>query len=669
MLLQVASTITGSNQEMSNDQLMEIVYRGLKGRRFLIVIDDIWSTEAWDQMQRIFPNDDNKSRILLTTRLQYVADYVNCPDFPPHSKSFLSLEDSWNLFTEKLFKKDHCPPLLEEIGKHIVQQCQGLPLSVVVVAGLLGKMDPTHDNWKKVEENLNSFFGTVSDRCQSILCLSYNYLPQYLKACFLYVGGFPEDTEINVSKLIRLWIAEQFVKARKDKRLEVVAEEYLQELIDRSLILTGTQSANGRMKSCKIHDLLRQLCRTETRTENVVHVMNGNVLMSLLEVIDDQRRVIGLCNHEEKQVYPPMHSNCTASIARTFISMQFLYYPGFPERICSIVSEFKLLKVLDVLTVWYDFSGVIPQLVHLKYVAAKIKGSLSLAKLRNLQTIILRTLERKELEQPVDIWRMSELRHLIINSSLYISNPLEAENPLFLNNLQNLYLYNSPFIAEIIRRTPNLKKLKFIDDSEHSEWPAILDSLILLEELETLLIKRETIDMNIFSGDILPCKIKKMTLSSNIKKLILLGTRIPWEVVNLLANLPNLEVLKGYRAFDGTDWKVDEDVVFHKLKYLQIVDIGLERWELAAGSDNFLMLEQLLLRGLYELEEIPESIGDIMTLKFIQIKWCGSGVVDSAKRIQQEQESLGNYELQLQITPKVSSFPAKKAGHIKGTFY
>ncbi|KAH0711631.1 hypothetical protein KY289_007590 [Solanum tuberosum] len=109
MLLEVASAITGSNQERSDDELMEIVYRGLKGRRFLIVIDDIWSTEAWDQMQRIFPNDDNKSRILLTTRLKYVADYVNCPDFPPHSKFFLSLEDSWNLFTEKIFKKDPCP--------------------------------------------------------------------------------------------------------------------------------------------------------------------------------------------------------------------------------------------------------------------------------------------------------------------------------------------------------------------------------------------------------------------------------------------------------------------------------------------------------------------------------------------------------------------------------
>ncbi|XP_049370801.1 putative disease resistance RPP13-like protein 3 [Solanum verrucosum] len=81
MLLEVSSSITRSNQEMSDDQLMEIVYRGMKGRRFLIVIDDIWSTEAWDQMQRIFPNDDNKIRILLTRRLKYVTDYVSFPIF------------------------------------------------------------------------------------------------------------------------------------------------------------------------------------------------------------------------------------------------------------------------------------------------------------------------------------------------------------------------------------------------------------------------------------------------------------------------------------------------------------------------------------------------------------------------------------------------------------
>ncbi|WMV59423.1 hypothetical protein MTR67_052808 [Solanum verrucosum] len=519
MLLKIVSSITRSNQEMSNDQLMETVYRGLK--------------------------------VVLIFRL--IA--------------------SRNLFIEKLFKKNPCPPLLKETGKHIVKQCRGLPLSVVVVAGLLGKMDPTHENWKKVEENLNSFLGTVSERCQSILSFSYSYLPQYLRSCFLYVGGFPEDMEINVSKLIRLWIAEQFVKARSNKRLEVVAVGYLEELIDRSLILAGEQRANGRMRTCKIHDLLRQLCLIEAHTENAVHFMNENVPMSL-EVIYDQRRVIVASKLQHPRFYPTRHISDITSITHTFITTVDNH---FKRQTSSIVSQFKLLKVLDVLSVGKDFCCVIPQLVHLRYVAAKIGKALSLAKLRNLETIILVSIEPTSLTHPLDIWTMTEIRHLDIrwplyicnpllvenHMTLYISDPLELEQPLFLNSLQTLHLHNSSFVSEIIRRTPNLKKLKILDTSGYPYWHDILYSLILLEELETLHIELdfihaelETFDVMIFSGDNFPPNLKKLTLSL---------TRLPWDVMNLLANLPNLEVLKAKTAFNGTDWKLDEDVVFHKL--------------------------------------------------------------------------------------------------------
>lgn len=88
--------------------------------------------------------------------------------------------------------------------------------------------------------------------------------------------------------------------------------------------------------------------------------------------------------------------------------------------------------------------------------------------------------------------------------------------------------------------------------------------------------------------------------------------------MSLLANLPNLEVLKGYFAFNGTDWSV-----FRKLKLLLLHRcIDLQKWE--GGSDNFLMLEKLMLFGLDELEE---SIGDIMSLKFIQIFYCSNDML------------------------------------------
>ncbi|OIS95665.1 putative late blight resistance protein -like r1b-16 [Nicotiana attenuata] len=535
VVMSISRDISDESYEiMSIDQLAEIVYKGLKGRRFLIIIDDLWSTEVWDQMQRLFPNDNNKSRILLTTRLNYVADYAS-PDFPPHRMSFLSLDDSWNLFTEMLFKKDLCPPQLQKIGKHIIQQCRGLPLSIVVIAGLVGKMDPTHDNWKKIEENLNSFFGTVSEQCQSILSLSYSYLPQYLKACFLYVGGFPEDMEINVSKLIRLWISEQFIKARSYKRLEVVAEEYLQDLIDRSLILAGKRRANGRMRTCKIHDLLRQLCIIEAHNENVVHAMNANVPM-FSEAINDQRRVIVPFDIKEKHVYPTRHSSVITSMIRTFIFTKYSDL-DFIERFCSIVSTFKLLKVLDVYNVRCDFSSVIPKLIHLRYVAANIDKAPSLAKLWNLQTIILRNFASKDLHLPQEIWTMSEIRHLDIRWSIHMPNPLAAEShsvgeqPLFLNNLQTLVLCSSPYLAEILRRTPYLNKLTILDESRHPNYPAILDPLSLLQELETLTIEADLgSDLMILSRDIFPPNLKQLKLSY---------TTLQWEDMVVLANLPN----------------------------------------------------------------------------------------------------------------------------------
>ncbi|KAM3266957.1 hypothetical protein P3L10_003952 [Capsicum annuum] len=544
VLLELVSSIsrdrTYSNQEMSNDQLMEIVYRGLKGRRFLIVTDDIWSTEAWDQIQRIFPNDNNKSRILLTTRLKYVADYVSL-DFPPHDMSFLSLDDSWNLFSERLFIEESYPSHLEELGKHIVQQCRGLPLSIIVIAGLLGKMEPTHDNWKKVEENLNSFFVSIYEQCQTIFSMSYNWLPQHLKACFLYIGGFPEDEEISVPKLIRLWIAEQFVKERKDKSMELVAEEYLEELIQRSLILVHKRRANGRIKTCKIHDLLRQLCIREAQIENVVLVMHDNV-PTYLEGIDYQRRVMITLR---KHIYLP----------------------------------------------------------------------------RSLMT---------DLNLPLEIWTMSKIRHLDIGRHIHMPNPLEAESrgigeqPLFLNNLQTIALPSSSFAAEILRRTPNLQKLKITSEST-AHWSVIVDSLNSLKGLEALQISAAT--------TCYPISLSSDIFLTNLNKLRLYFTFFPWENMTVLANLPNLEVLKAHCGFMGTDWRLNQDDVFLRLKYLEIVfGYKLERFE--ATSDNFPMLENLRLYGLHNLEKIPQSIGEITTLHLIQIENCSSAEVTSAKQIQ-----------------------------------
>ncbi|XP_031091133.1 late blight resistance protein R1-A-like [Ipomoea triloba] len=207
----------------------------LKEQRYLIVMDDIWSSTAWDSVQRCFPDDNNGSRILLTSRLKEVAEYAS---------------------------------------SDIVKKCNGLPLAITVIASLLSKIEAAVDKWNNVTENVSRYvIGDSNDACSKILYLSYNQLPHHLKACFLYFGVFQEDYEMPVKKLVRLWAAEGFLRTEENRNMEEVAMECLQDLVDRSLIFVSKQSYNEKMKTIRIHDLLRDLCLREVRHENLLNVI------------------------------------------------------------------------------------------------------------------------------------------------------------------------------------------------------------------------------------------------------------------------------------------------------------------------------------------------------------------------------------------------------------
>ncbi|TKY46581.1 Late blight resistance protein R1-A [Spatholobus suberectus] len=95
-----------------------------------------------------------------------------------------------------------------------------------------------------------------------ILGFSYDDLPYYLKSCLLYFGIYPEDYEVKSSRLIRQWIAEGFVKDEEGRTLEDVAQQYLTELIGRSLVQVSSFTIDGKARGCRVHDLLHEMiCR------------------------------------------------------------------------------------------------------------------------------------------------------------------------------------------------------------------------------------------------------------------------------------------------------------------------------------------------------------------------------------------------------------------------
>ncbi|KAL0356088.1 UNVERIFIED_CONTAM: putative disease resistance protein RGA4 [Sesamum radiatum] len=203
------------------------LYKKLFGRRYLIVMDDVWSTNVWNDLKLFLPKNENGSRILVTSRLSNVA--VCLSSNKPYMIDFLDEDKSWNLLCQETFSQESCPyPELENIGKNIAKGCNGLPLAIVVLGGLLGKSNMTRESWELVAENLTSAANSEDDDyCLRILSLSYNNLPIHLKPCFLYMRVFREDYKITISKLTKLWVAEGILKPIRGKSLEQVAEAYL----------------------------------------------------------------------------------------------------------------------------------------------------------------------------------------------------------------------------------------------------------------------------------------------------------------------------------------------------------------------------------------------------------------------------------------------------------
>ncbi|KAM3375194.1 hypothetical protein P3S68_013908 [Capsicum galapagoense] len=118
-------------------KIADMLQKSLKSKRYLIVLDDIWSCEVWDDVRRCFPTENNTgSRTLLTTRNNEVACYAGIENLSLQM-DFMDQDESRNLFKSAAFANEELPSEFETIGKQIAEKCHGLPLTIVVVAGLL----------------------------------------------------------------------------------------------------------------------------------------------------------------------------------------------------------------------------------------------------------------------------------------------------------------------------------------------------------------------------------------------------------------------------------------------------------------------------------------------------------------------------------------------------
>ncbi|XP_057967470.1 disease resistance RPP13-like protein 4 isoform X2 [Malania oleifera] len=244
-------------------ELLRKINQYLLGKRYLIVMDDVWSLDNtwWLRIYEGLPKG-NGSSIIITTRIEEVAQRMGVKSARTHLPKFLSKDDSWLLFRKIAFAASggECYyPELVSIGGDIVEKCKGLPLAIKAVGGIMLCKPPNYHEWKRIAKHFRDELVENDNSVMASLQLSYDELPSYLKSCFLCVSLYPEDCVITKEQLVYWWIGEGFVPLRNGKLSIEAGEDCFYGLTNRCLMEVVDKSYNGTIPTCKIHDMVRDL--------------------------------------------------------------------------------------------------------------------------------------------------------------------------------------------------------------------------------------------------------------------------------------------------------------------------------------------------------------------------------------------------------------------------
>ncbi|XP_020262234.1 putative disease resistance protein RGA4 [Asparagus officinalis] len=236
----------------------------VSGKTFILVLDDVWRADVWAHLLRNpLQSGAAGSRVLVTTRDTNVAMQMGAAEHI-HALEKLPPESGWELLCKSLYVTGEEEEMqsLRDVGGEIVDKCDGLPLAIKSIAGVLITKGRNRREWEKVLEKDAWSMGELPEDVRGALYLSYEDLPSNLKQCFLYCSLFPEDYLFDRAELVKYWAAEGFAETQNDYFLEP-AEECLEELVRRNLIYKESD-----YQRYKMHDLLRSLAQFLSQDES-----------------------------------------------------------------------------------------------------------------------------------------------------------------------------------------------------------------------------------------------------------------------------------------------------------------------------------------------------------------------------------------------------------------
>ncbi|THG02888.1 hypothetical protein TEA_014936 [Camellia sinensis var. sinensis] len=618
-LLRDIARQVGLEKEKWEENVEVNLFTFLSQHRYVIVLDDTWHIDTWDAMKNVIPtNTKNGSRIILTSRNNYVGTHVG-GNSSLHELRPLNEENSRKLFFKMVMVEASDPPQLETIGEQILKRCGGVPLAIVLAAGLLLLRERLENAWKGILEGM----GQDDDQCSEIFGLSYKDLPTNLKPCFLYFGLFPEDHEISAFKLVNLWTAEGFIRGSGVREVEDVGDDYLNHLIVRNLIQVVQRRFDGKVRSCRIHDILHDLCIREAKEINFFNTQNDVIT----------------CNHGTGVRRVTTHgSNFEDYISLNYRTPKLRSMLSFSgdlrfvrrEMVKNFLRDFEFLRVLSVKCeyLWGRLPNEVGNLKNLHYLGLGSRNSIEIPHtISNLKGLLTFDVQGSGgcVILPDVFWTMKQLRHILLPRSCKVPSfcginldRIFYRTEICLPNLQTLYGLteevgcNFSFLHKLV----NLRKLG-VNNSSTRIIEILSDPTLVLTKLEKLSL----------SGFISGEKLGTWNLSQYENLLSLKLECIGWwnsklpQHDTLPPNLTNLALSFNYLEDDPME-------TLKKLPKLKILKLyhgsymGSKMVCPGAPGCNFPQLEVLKIERLEKLEELIVEEGGMPRLKELGFFGC-----------------------------------------------
>ncbi|XP_042022086.1 putative disease resistance protein RGA3 [Salvia splendens] len=412
---------TGSASNLVQlDALQSRIREVLNGRRYLLVLDDVWSDnqEDWAKLRSILDCGSNGASIVVTTRLRKVAEAMGT--LPPFSLKGLSEEDLWSLFKLRAFgqeQESEAFPGLETIGRKIVRKCGGVPLAAKALGGLL-RFKRREKEWIHVRE---SEIWEEETMIMPALRLSYHHLPLQLRQCFAYCAVFPKDYEIEKQDLIFHWIALGCIKPNRAEEVEDVGERIWNELVLRSFFHQVKELFTSTTTTLEI---LTTTITTTAKMHDLVHDLAQSILENKVPGSSSNAS-----NNKVRKVYFTKYywENCCSSISLNVPTL-------------STIMSYPRLRILKLNWARVEtLPKAIAKLKHLRYLD-----------LSSSQICIL----------PPTFCNLWNLQILIINDCIL----LEAlpKNIKYMTNLRHVFLDGCPKLSDMpcgIKELTHLKTL------------------------------------------------------------------------------------------------------------------------------------------------------------------------------------------------------------------